>query len=485
MRRAGELTLPAEARPRRPWSRSDRRVPRTVVRPLQEFLRWEAAGGLLLLLATAAALVWGNLDPASYERIWTSEVGLRIAGWSLTEDLRGAVNHGLMTLFFLVIGLEVKRELVVGELADRRAALLPVAAALGAMAAPALIFVALAGGGEAVQGWGIPMATDTAFALGALALLARRRLPAALTALLLGIAVVDDIVALTVVAIAYSGDLALPWLLGAGAGLLGLVALSRLGVRHLGPYLAVGAVVWLATLESGVHATLAGVLIGLITPVRPFQPASAVGAAAARTAEVARGPDVDPAAWRRLAWLSREAIAPLTRLEHTLHPWTSALVLPLFALANAGIAIGPDAIAGAFERAPALAVAVGLVVGKPLGLALGALVAVRCGLARLPAGVRPAHLVGIGALAGIGFTVSIFVTELAYADDALAASAKVGILFGSAVAATMGSLILLRARRFRTRAAITSVAPPRGESAARPGCRRPPRRPPCAPRAGP
>jgi NhaA family Na+:H+ antiporter len=329
------------------------------------------------------------------------------------------------------------------------------------------------------------MATDTAFALGALALLARRRLPAALTALLLGIAVVDDIVALTVVAVAYSGDLSVPWLLGAGAGLLGLVALNRLGVRHLGPYLAVGAVVWLATLESGVHATLAGVLIGLVTPVRPFQPASAVGAAAARTAAVARGPGVDPAAWRRLAWLSREAIAPLTRLEHALHPWTAALVLPLFALANAGIAIGPEAIADAFAQTPAIAVAVGLAVGKPLGLALGALVAVRSGLARLPAGVRPAHLVGIGALAGIGFTVSIFVTELAYADDALAASAKVGILLGSAVAAIAGSLVLLRARGRRTRAAVRRAAPPRGGIAAPPGSQPPPRRPPCAPPAGP
>jgi Na+:H+ antiporter, NhaA family len=484
VRPAAEPTLTPDAHPRRPWSRSDRRVPRTVVRPLQEFLHWEAAGGALLLVATAAALVWANLDPGSYERIWTSEASLRILGLSLTEDLRGAVNHGLMTLFFLVIGLEVKRELVVGELADRRAALLPVAAALGAMAVPALIFLALAGDGAAARGWGIPMATDTAFALGALALLARRRLPAALTALLLGIAVVDDIVALTVVAVAYSGHLSVPWLLGAGAGLLGLVALNRLGVRHLGPYLAVGAVVWLATLESGVHATLAGVLIGLVTPVRPFQPASAVGAAAARTAAVARGPGVDPAAWRRLAWLSREAIAPLTRLEHALHPWTAALVLPLFALANAGIAIGPEAIADAFAQTPALAVAMGLAVGKPLGLALGALVAVRSGLARLPAGVRPAHLVGIGALAGIGFTVSIFVTELAYADDALAASAKVGILLGSAVAAIAGSLVLLRARGRRTRAAVRRAAPPRGGIAAPPGSQPPPRRPPCAPPAG-
>jgi NhaA family Na+:H+ antiporter len=484
VRPAAELIPPPDARARRPWSRSDRRVPRTVVRPLQEFLRWEAAGAALLVVATAAALVWANLDLGSYERVWTSEASLRIAGWSLTEDLRGAVNHGLMALFFLVIGLEVKRELVVGELADRRAALLPVAAALGAMAAPALIFAALAGGGEAARGWGIPMATDTAFALGALALLARRRLPAALTALLLGIAVVDDIAALTVVAVAYSGDLSAPWLVAAGAGLLGLVALNRLGVRHLVPYLAVGAVVWLATLESGVHATLAGVLIGLVTPVRPFQPASAVGAAAARTAEVARGRGVDPAAWRRLAWLSREAIAPLTRLEHALHPWTSALVLPLFALANAGIAVGPDAIAGAFAQAPALAVAAGLAVGKPLGLVLGALVAVRVGVARLPAGVRSVHLAGIGALAGIGFTVSIFVTDLAYADDALAASAKVGILLGSAVAASAGSLLLLRARASRT-PAVRPAAAARGGTAAPPGCRRPSRRPPCAPRAGP
>jgi NhaA family Na+:H+ antiporter len=225
------------------------------------------------------------------------------------------------------------------------------------------------------------------------------------------------------------------------------------------------------------------VLIGLVTPVRPFQPASAVGVAAARTAEVARGPGADPAAWRRLAWLSREAIAPLTRLEHALHPWTSALVLPLFALANAGIAIGPDAIAGAFAQTPALAVAAGLAVGKPLGLVLGALVAVRIGLARLPAGVLPLHLAGIGALAGIGFTVSIFVTDLAYADDALAASAKVGILLGSALAASAGSLLLLRARSSRAPAVRPAAAA--GGTAAPPGCRRLPRRPPCAPRAGP
>lgn len=442
--------------PRRPWSRSDRPVPRVVVRPLREFLRWEASGGVVLLLATLAALVWANLAVGSYEGLWAERVRLEVAGVSVDQDLRHLVNDGLMTLFFLVIGLEVKRELVVGQLRTRRAALLPAFAAAGGIVVPALVYLAATGGGEGAAGWGIPMATDTAFALGVLALLGRRA-PPVLTALLLTIAVIDDLGAMTVMAVFYSDGPDPAWLAAGLACLAGVAALNRMHVRHLLPYLVLGALAWVAAASSGIHPTVVGVALGLLTPARPFQPQVAVAEAAGRAAgAVETSPvagDANAAEWRRLAFLSREAISPVTRIEHALHPWTSMLVVPVFALANAGIVLGPDALSAAAGSAVTLGVVLGLVVGKPAGLVGGAWLAVRLGLADRPRGVGWRHLAGLGGIAGIGFTISLFVTGLAFDDAGTLAAAKVGILAGSILSATAGVVLLLAADRRRAEAA--------------------------------
>jgi NhaA family Na+:H+ antiporter len=421
-----------------------------VVRPIQEFMHMEVAGGVVLLGASILALLWANLATGAYLDFWSTELTIRLGDFTFVEDLQHLVNDGLMAIFFLVIGLEVKRELVTGELSTRQAALLPAFAALGGVVVPALIFIGVTGGGDAARGWGIPMATDVAFALAALAALGRR-VPSALIAFLLGVAVIDDIVAILVVAVYYTDVVTLSWLAAALCGLVAIAALQRVEVRYIGVYVALGLLVWFATLESGVHATIAGVAIGLLTPIRPFQDPDAVSVEAVSAAEAtgrsSGDPDVDAAVWRRLSWLSREAISPLARVEHGLHPWSSFLVLPVFALANAGIVLDGAALRAAVETPLAAAVALGLVVGKIVGLTAGTALAVRLGLSTLPPGVRWTHIVGVGALAGIGFTVSLFITELAYADPAVIDAAKIGVLGGSILAAIIGLVILARAGR--------------------------------------
>jgi Na+:H+ antiporter, NhaA family len=381
------------------------------LRPIRDFARLEASSSLVLLAATIVALAWANAAPGSYEHAWTTVVNLGPAD----EDLRHVVNDALMAIFFLVVGLEVKRELAVGELSSRGAALLPLFAAVGGMIAPAVLFLAVTAGSGDGRGWGIPMATDVAFALAALAALGSR-VPSSLTAFLLGVAVIDDIGAILVIAVYYSDGIALGWLAGALVALGAVVAVRRLGMRHPAPFVVLGLVVWLCTFESGVHATIAGVAMGLVTPVRPRTPGT-------------------PSA--------------LQRTEDLLHPWSGYLVLPLFALANAGIVLDHDSLDAATQTPVAIAVAVGLVVGKAVGLGGGVALAVRLGVSGLPAGTRPAHIAGIGALAGIGFTVSLFITSLAYDDPALVAAAKIGVLGGSLVSAALGAALLVAVSRRR------------------------------------
>lgn len=462
---------------RPPWSRTDRSVPRRVVRPIREFMELEVAGGSVLLAASVVALLWANLATASYTGFWSTELTITVGDWSITEDLLHVVNDGLMTLFFLVIGLEVKRELVLGELSSRTAALLPVFAAVGGLVAPAVIFLALTAGSGTGGGWGIPIATDVAFALAALAALGRR-VPSSLMAFLLGVAVVDDIAAILVVAFFYSEGLTPAWLVAAGLGLAAMWAAGRLGIRHLGVYLVLGLVVWIAVFESGVHATIAGVAIALLTPVRAFQDPEVVRRearlTAARTHDHPGLPDGDAHEWRRLAWLSREAVSPLSRLEHGLHPWSSFVVLPVFALANAGIVLDASSLEAATETPVALAVAAALVLGKGIGLIAGTALAVRLGLSRLPESVRWAHVLGVGLLAGIGFTVSLFITELAYTDGNLVDAAKLGVLTGSVVAAALGVLVLRGVGPGGGATGFTparAAQPARGRPAARPGPR--------------
>ena len=435
---------------RLPWSRSGRPVPRRVLRPIRQFTQLEIAGGVVLLAASVIALIWANAAPGSYTDFWGTELTVTLGDHSITEDLLHVVNDGLMTIFFLVIGLEVKRELVLGELSTRQAALLPMFAALGGVVVPALIFTSMTVGDGLAEGWGIPIATDVAFALAALAALGRR-VPSSLMAFLLGVAVVDDIVAIVVIAFAYTDGLSLAWLAAAAVGLAAMWGVRELGVRHIGVYLVLGVAVWFAVFESGVHATIAGVAIAMITPTRPFQSPAAVSREAVLTAERTDDhpavPDGDAHQWRRLSWLSREAVSPLTRMEHALHPWSSFVVLPVFALANAGIVLDRAAFDAAAETPVTAAVVVALVVGKAVGLTAGTALAVRLGLSRLPSGVRWAHIAGVGLLAGIGFTVSLFITELAYSDQDLVDAAKLGVLAGSVVAAIAGTVTLRLVRR--------------------------------------
>jgi Na+:H+ antiporter, NhaA family len=445
-----QSTLADEAL-RYPWSRTQRRVPRLVVRPLQAFLETERAGGLLLLLAAIAALIWANSPwSSSYERLWQTELRIHVGGWSISEDLRHWVNDALMTLFFFVVGLEIKRELATGELRERRAAALPAVAALGGMVVPALVYLAFNVGGEGTRGWGIPMATDIAFALGVLAILSSG-LPSNLKSFLLTLALVDDIGAILVIAVFYSEGIS--WeALGVAIGLLLLmVGFRRLQIRWTVVYAVLGIAVWLATFQSGVHATIAGVALGLLAPAVPFQRPRAVSEEARRVADDTVDepfpPDADAHHWLHLSGLSREAVSPLARAEHLLHPWTSYLVVPVFALANAGVVLSGDALSDAITSGVTVGVVAGLVVGKTVGISVAAAVAIKAGVARMPQGVTWAHLFGVAALAGIGFTVSLFITGLAFADTATQGSAKVGILAGSLIAGFLGALLLLRSKR--------------------------------------
>jgi NhaA family Na+:H+ antiporter len=355
-----------------------------------------------------------------------------------------------MTLFFLVVGLEIKRELTTGELRDRRAAALPVIAAVGGMVVPALLYLALNAGGDGAHGWGIPMATDIAFALGVLTLAARSA-PASLKPFLLTLAIVDDIGAIVVIALFYSGGVTWEPLLVAAAMLGAIVALQRIHVRATPVYLVLGVGVWLAVLESGVHPTVAGVALGLLTPSVAFQRPGAVSEEAHRIADETVDdpvpPDADAPQWLRLAELSRETVSPLARVEAALHPWTSSLVVPLFALANAGVALSGEALGDALRSPVALGIVLGLVVGKVVGIALASLGAVRLGIGRLPEGAGTRALLGTAAVAGIGFTVSLFVAELAFSAPALVDSAKIGIFAGSIAAGALGFALLRAGRR--------------------------------------
>jgi len=422
-----------------------------IVRPLQEFVRTETTGGLLLLAAAVAALVWVNLPNDSYVDFWRNHVVVDLNFVNLNLTLGEWVNDGLMAIFFFVVGLEIKRELLRGELADVRRATLPVAAAVGGMAVPAAIYLAFNAGSAGRDGWGIPMATDIAFSIGLLALLGTR-VPVSLKVFLLALAIVDDLGAIAVIAVFYTDDLAFEWL-GLGISMFALTALlGRLGVRDLVVYLVIAAVAWLAIHESGIHATVAGVALGLLTPIDSHYDAPRLRASATelirqmdegRAVHTSDGGELANAALRELEDLARESQSPLDRLEHALHPWTSYAIIPIFALANAGVELTGDAIGDAATSRIGWGVALGLILGKPLGIALASYAAVRVGVAALPNGVNWAQVVAVGMVAGVGFTVSLFITNLAFTDASLIQDAKIGILAGSAIVGAAG-LVALR-----------------------------------------
>jgi NhaA family Na+:H+ antiporter len=350
-----------------------------------------------------------------YESVWTTDLRIGVGEASITEDLRHWVNDGLMAIFFFVISLEIKREIVTGDLREPKAAALPVLAALGGVLFPVALFLVVADGGEQARGWGVPMATDAAFAIGVLALLGDR-VGMGVKLFLVTIAVVDDVAAICVIALAYTSELSLGWLALAGLGLTAVMVMRRLGVIRVLFYVPVGIFVWVAMLESGVHATIAAVALALLTPAHPIA--------------------------------GREV---LRELEDGLHTVSSFLVLPLFALANAGVAIGGSALEDSDGRRVAVAVAVALVLGKFLGIAGATIAALRLGLGALPEGLGLRSVLGVAALAGIGFTVSLFIAPLAYDDQGLVDAAKVGILAGSVVSACIGVAILAPGGRHPSR----------------------------------
>lgn len=399
------------------------------------------------MAAALIALVWANSPIGdTYDRFWGTEISIRSGDWAITEDLRYWVNDGLMALFFLVVGLEIKRELLTGELRDLRAAVLPAVAALGGMLVPALVYLAINAGGAGARGWGIAMPTDIAFALGIL-VLAARSAPQSLKPFLLTLAIVDDILTIVVIALFYAGGVEVAALLLAGLAAALMFLFERIHVRASPVYIALGVGMWVALHASGVHPALSGVVVGLLTPAVPFQRPRHVSEEAVRVADETvdepEPPDADAHWWLRLARLSREAVSPLARVEHLLLPLTSFVVLPVFALANAGVALSAEDVSDALTSPVALGVSVGRVAGKILGIGLATWLAVRLGLGRLPVGAGPAHIVGLGAAAGIAFTVSLFVAELAFtARPELLEAAKVGILGSALIAGPLGFAIL-------------------------------------------
>ncbi len=406
-----------------------------ISRALDDFFRTEASGGVILLVATAVALVWANSPlSALYHHLREMHLGFQAGGQTFTLSVEGWVNDGLMAAFFFVVGLEIKREILVGELSSVRSATLPVAAALGGALLPALLYLALNGGGPHAAGWGVPMATDIAFAVGILALL-RSRAPDWLKAFLVALAIADDLIAVAVIALFYTAGISVGPLLAA-AGILALMVLLNLaGARRPAWFVVLAVALWAAVLASGVHATVAGVAAAAVVPAR-------VRGAGAPGSDATDAED-----------------SPLARLEHWLLPWTTYLVLPLFALVNAGVAVPASALGRALASPLTLGVAAGLVLGKPVGIVTAAWLARAAGLARLPEGARWSELVGAACLGGVGFTMSIFIAALAFTEGDSLDLARIGILLGSAVSALLGFTILWLATTGRRSAEAVPPGP--------------------------
>jgi NhaA family Na+:H+ antiporter len=414
-----------------------------IVEPVVRFMHVEAASGLVLIACTVAALVLANSGMSeSFLAFWKIKVGFNIGSFSMTHSLGHWINDGLMAVFFFVVGLEVKRELVLGELREPRKAILPVAAALGGMLVPAGIYLSLQWGQPAVRGWGIPMATDIAFVVGAMAILGPR-IPHLLRVMVLSLAIVDDIGAIVVIAVGYTEELNTIALLIGLVGIAVVGIMARLGVRSFGVYTVFGTLVWIAFHQSGVHATIAGVVMGMMTPAGSYLDRSYFGSFLRTASDVVHGGEFETMTHRagRLRTFirtAREAISPLEYLEGRLHPWVAFLIMPVFALSNAGVPINLHA----FGNPVAVAVAAGLFIGKPVGIFLFTWLAIKLLLKRLPEGLTWGSLIGASSLAGIGFTMALFIASLALKDESVSA-AKIGVLSGSALSAIVGIGILL------------------------------------------
>jgi NhaA family Na+:H+ antiporter len=440
---------------RHTWAESGRFVPRTVVQPMNRLLAHEAAGGVVMLAAAVVAIAWANSPwSESYHELWATPLHVDLGSVLHLDhlNLRAWVNDALMTVFFLLVGVEIKREVVHGHLRDPRAVALPVLAAIGGMAVPALLYWIVNPSGPGADGWAIPMATDIAFAVG-IVTLAGRRVPLAAKMFLLTLAVADDIGAIVVIAVFYAGALSWGWLAAAAVALGVIFVLRRNDVQSLAPYLAVGSFLWLALLESGVHATLAGVALGLLTPAWPLRSPVRFPTEVRRVAaEIERAfydrtitPEEFEANEQRIAEIARLAMyatSPLERLERALSPWVAYAIVPVFALANAGVSLDADALGGLLDDRTTLGVIIGLVLGKTVGVLAGTGLGVALRVGRLPDGASWRHMTGLAIVAGVGFTVALFVASLSFDDPSTTDAAKVGILAGSLLAGVLGSVVL-------------------------------------------
>ena len=429
---------------------------------IARFLHIEAVSGVVLLLAAATALIWANSPWASsYEHVWHTPVALSVGTNVISQSLHFWINDGLMTIFFLVVGMEIRREIHEGALSSVQLASLPLAAAAGGVAMPALIYLAVNSEPGLRHGWAIPTATDIAFAVGILALLGRS-IPGSIRIFLLALAIIDDIAAVVIIALFYSSGLDYTGLLLALLGVVLVIAFQKLGIASAFSYVLPGAVVWYGMLMSGAHPTLAGVVLGLMTPVvrRParVQPIEAASQALNEFGERshAGASDVQQlvSPVRRLEEAQRDLLPPVIRVQAALHPWVAFGVMPLFALANAGVALGGADFSG--QSLSVLAgVALALIVGKPVGILLGSWLAIQAGWSRLPPGATWLGMSMIGCLGGIGFTMSIFMAMLAFDDADLLSAAKLGVLIASLAAAVIG---LLLGRMFVSRQRVLSAA---------------------------
>ncbi len=416
----------------------------------QRFLHSQVVSAFILIAATAVALIWANSQWGQfYYDLSHTYMGFRFGEWEFKLTLSHWIKDGLMAIFFFVVGLEIKREVVVGELSSINKAMLPVCAAIGGAVVPAGIYAAVNMGSGTIAGWGIPMATDIAFALGVLSMFGSR-VPLGLKVFLMALAIADDLIAVAAIAVFYTPDLDVATLLLSVIPLILMLIFNRRGVRATWVYTSLAFVVWLGVLGSGVHATIAGVLVAMVIPVRPaIDPQELIDYTSKLLADI-EGDDnsLDAlnhdserrASILQLALTVEDAIPPAIALEHRLHPFQSFVILPLFALFSAGVAFSADTMAG-FPTDVSLGVILGLVVGKPLGVLLASLLVIKIAKTELQ-GITLGQLVGAGCLAGIGFTMSIFISELAYTDETFIDQAKVGVLFASVVAGIIGALVL-------------------------------------------
>lgn len=406
--------------------------------PLKRFLAAEAGSGALLLAAALAALLWANLAGNTYETTWATEAAVRAGDATLALDLRHWVNEAAMALFFLAVGLEISREVSVGELHSLRAVFVPAVGAIGGLLLPAVIYLVFNHDGPGARGWGIAMSTDTAFVIGILALFGPS-CPDQLRLFLLTLSIVDDIGAITVMAVFYSGAVSVPALAVAGFLVAVIAGLRWLGVWQLRAYAVAGLALWVAVYASGVHPTLAGVLLGLLVPASPVGPEQLdrlrfYGRAVAEGADALRA--------RLAASAARAAVPANDRLQDALHPISAYLVVPLFGLANAGARLNGEALRQAAASPITIGVLVGLLAGKTVGISGSTALALRARLGDLPGRVRYGHLVGGSVLSGVGFTLALFIAGLAFDDQVLREQARLGALAGSLVAALLGSVAL-------------------------------------------